>query len=68
MTQKIDVTPLSGACGAVITGVDLSEPLGNETFAAIHQALLDHQLSSSAIRTSRPISKSRSAGASVICA
>ncbi len=44
MTQKIDVTPLSGACGAVITGVDLSEPLGNETFAAIHQALLDHQV------------------------
>ena len=44
MTQKIDVTPLSGACGAVITGVDLSEPLGSETFAAIHQALLDHQV------------------------
>ncbi len=44
MTQKIDVTPLSGACGAVITGVDLSEPLGNELFAAIHQALLDHQV------------------------
>ena len=44
MTQKIDVTPLSGACGAVITGVDLSESLANETFAAIHQALLDHQV------------------------
>ena len=41
MTQKLDVTPLSGAYGAVITGVDLSEPLGNETVAAIHQALSD---------------------------
>ena len=44
MTQKIDRTPLSDACGAVITGVDLSEPLDNETFAVIHQALLDHQV------------------------
>lgn len=36
------VTPLSKACGAEITGVDLSRPLDEATFEAIHQALLDH--------------------------
>jgi len=36
------VTPLSEACGAEITGVDLSRPLDDATFEAIHKALLDH--------------------------
>jgi taurine dioxygenase len=38
----IMVKPLSGAIGAEIEGVDLSRPLDNEAFAAIHQAFLDH--------------------------
>jgi len=36
------VTPLSDACGAEITGVDLSGPLDDVSFSAIHRALLDH--------------------------
>ena len=44
MSEEIAVVPVSGACGAVISGIDLSKPIGNETFSAIHQALLDHQV------------------------
>ena len=36
--SKIEVTPLSGACGAEISGIDLSEDLGNETFAEVQRA------------------------------
>ena len=43
MSYAIEITPISGACGAEISGVDLSKPLGNAKFAAVHQALLDHQ-------------------------
>jgi taurine dioxygenase len=39
---KITVTPQEPAIGAVITGVDLSEPLTDEQFGEIRQALLDH--------------------------
>jgi taurine dioxygenase len=42
--QRIDVKPVAGACGAEVTGVDLSQSLDNETFAEIHQAFLDHQV------------------------
>ena len=38
----IEVRPLSGSIGAEIRGVDLSRDLGQETFAEIHQAFLDH--------------------------
>jgi len=38
----IRVSPLAGAIGAEITGVDLSKPLDDGTFAEVHQALLDH--------------------------
>ena len=44
MQGQIEVTPIAGACGAVISGVDLTLSLGNETFAAVHQAFLDHQV------------------------
>lgn len=44
MPQDVKVRKISGACGAVISGVDLSQPLGNEAFADIHRALLDHQV------------------------
>ena len=36
--NRIKVKPLSGGCGAEIFGVDLSEDLGNETFAEVQRA------------------------------
>ena len=44
MSDAIEIKQISGACGAEISGVDFAKPLGNEKFAAVHQALLDHQL------------------------
>ncbi len=41
--SKINVTPVAGALGAEITGVDLAE-LDDETFAEIHDAWLEHQV------------------------
>ena len=40
--SSITVTRLTSALGAEISGVDLGRQLGNDTFAAVHQALLDH--------------------------
>jgi len=40
--NKITITPLSGAMGAEIGGVDLSQDLDDQTFNEIHQALLDN--------------------------
>ena len=40
--QTIDVTPVAGALGAEIAGVDLARDLGNQMFEEIHQAFLDH--------------------------
>jgi taurine dioxygenase len=40
--RRIGVAPISGALGAEIEGVDLRKDLDNETFAEVHQALLDH--------------------------
>ena len=42
--EHIDVRPMAGACGAEISGVDLSEPLDDATFAEINRAFLDHQV------------------------
>lgn len=41
-TRSITVTPIAGALGAEIDGVDLSHPLDPETVKQIRQALLDH--------------------------
>lgn len=41
-TQTLDIRPVAGALGAEIFGVDLSQPLSDETIAGIRQALLDH--------------------------
>jgi taurine dioxygenase len=38
----IKVKRIAGALGAELEGVNLAEPLGNDTFAAVHRALLDH--------------------------
>ena len=40
--RTIDVQPLTGSIGAEILGVDLSKPLGNETFDEIHRAFLEY--------------------------
>lgn len=40
--RRIGVTPVAGALGAEITGIDISGPLDEETIAEIHKAHLDH--------------------------
>jgi taurine dioxygenase len=40
--RHIEVKPWGGALGAEIFGVDLAQPLDDQTFAEIHQAFLDH--------------------------
>jgi taurine dioxygenase len=40
--ETIEVEPLSPVIGAEISGVDLSEPLGNQAFQEIHDALMEH--------------------------
>lgn len=39
---RIEVRPVAGGLGAEVGGVDLSQSLDNETFAEVHQALLDN--------------------------
>lgn len=39
---NFDVTPIAGACGAEIHGMDLSRDLSDEAIRAIRAALLDH--------------------------
>lgn len=41
-TQSIEVHPLTGAIGARVTGVDLSQDLDNETFSQIVNALNEY--------------------------
>lgn len=40
--RTIEVTPLSGALGAEISGIDLAEDPSPDTFAEIRQALLEY--------------------------
>lgn len=40
--DDLKITPLSSACGAEITGVDLTQDLSDRTIAAIRQAWNDH--------------------------
>jgi taurine dioxygenase len=42
--ETIQVRPVAGGCGAEIAGVDLSKPLGNQTFSEIHRAFLEHSV------------------------
>jgi taurine dioxygenase len=39
---KVDVSPIAGAAGAELSGVNLASPLDADTVAAIRRALLDH--------------------------
>ncbi len=38
----LEVTPYSSAIGALVSGVDLAQPLSDEAFATIRQAFFDH--------------------------
>ena len=40
----INVTPSGQACGAVITGLDMSEPLSSDIISEIRQAWLEHHV------------------------
>jgi taurine dioxygenase len=42
--ETIEVNPLSPVIGAEIEGVDISKPLGNQTFREVHDALMEHQV------------------------
>ena len=42
--QRIRLQPISGSLGAIIGGVDLREPLDDETYKEIKRALLDNLL------------------------
>ena len=42
--KTIEVSSISPALGAEISGVNLAEPLGNRAFSEIHDALMEHQV------------------------
>lgn len=42
--MKLDLSPSGQACGATVTGVDLSRPLDSATIAAIRAAWLEHHV------------------------
>ncbi len=42
--ETIEVSPIAGALGAEIAGVDLSKPLSDDVFAEIYQAFVDHRV------------------------
>jgi taurine dioxygenase len=44
MSQSLTIRRVAGALGAELGGVDLSQPLPDETIAAIRQALVEHQV------------------------
>jgi len=43
-SSSLDIVPMTGALGAELMGVDLSAPLDDSVFEAIHAALLDYQV------------------------
>lgn len=44
MPSTITISPIAGALGAEIGGVDLSQDVPEDVFAQIHQAFLDHHV------------------------
>jgi taurine dioxygenase len=44
MGARVTVKRLTGSIGAEVNGVILNESLDDATFAAIHQAFLDHNM------------------------
>jgi alpha-ketoglutarate-dependent sulfate ester dioxygenase len=43
-STRIDITPLAGEIGAVISGVDAAAPPDDETIAQVRRALLAHKV------------------------
>jgi taurine dioxygenase len=39
--SNMEIVPITPHLGAEVLGVDLSQPLDNEQFSAVHQAFLD---------------------------
>ena len=44
MASTLDITPIAGALGAEISGVNLADDLSNAQFDEIHRAFLDHHV------------------------
>ncbi len=42
--ERINVRPIAGALGAEIGGVNMAEPMGNQVFQEVHDALMEHQV------------------------
>lgn len=42
--ERIDVRPIAGSLGAEISGVSMAEPMGNQVFQEVHDALMAHQV------------------------
>ena len=42
--ELIDVRPMTKRIGAEVFGLDLSQPLGNQAFSELHDALMQHQV------------------------
>ena len=42
--QSITVRPCTANIGAEIDGIDLCQPIGNQQFQELHDALMEHQV------------------------
>lgn len=42
--ERINIKPIAGALGAEIEGVNMAEPMGNQVFQEVHDALMEHQV------------------------
>ena len=42
--ETIRVNRMAGALGAEIEGINIAEPLGNQAYAEIHDALIENQV------------------------
>jgi taurine dioxygenase len=42
--ETITVEPITPRIGAMVSGIDLAKPLGNQEFQEIHDALMRHEV------------------------
>lgn len=42
--ERIEVQPIAGSLGAEISGVSMAEPMGNQVFQEVHDALMAHHV------------------------
>ena len=42
--ETISVEPITPRIGAMISGIDLAQPLGNQQFQEVHDALMRHEV------------------------